>query len=124
MIGKIKKMNVRFSFSPMFFENGFSNDQLYNMRRRVAVMFQDAGYGDFHETPDGLFRNEHIEPEVDGYGEFNNNGVNRWELIMIYHVDPFEIGNFMELITVRIPELRAAIRDVFDANALVDIYYD
>ena len=98
-------------------EHDIDNDTLYQIRKCVAEMFRDSGFGDVIEDVNDTFRNEHITPNVVAFiGEdhremfigflFNLDEILHGELpdLLIRGI-PF----FVNMITHRFPDVRTHV---------------
>ena len=79
---------------------GLSNNELYMLRREVATIMFECGFGDIIDLPGNTFRNTHATPIRDTYNDLR-------ESLDIFYNLPFPLthGDIGKLTSYGIPRL-------------------
>lgn len=94
------------------------NHILYELRKNIASMFEDAGLGMIQEREGDKFANDFIQPIIDDYYTDEN------ILVIFYNIPyPFVHGSFSDLLTDYIPHLFERLQHELDLKMDVRIKF-
>lgn len=111
------QIEINFQFSYPDFHR-IENDVLYQLRREVALTFENAEFGRVLEADNDRFTNVFIVPVGDNYFEPDN------DLFITYTLQtPLNNGNLGALLLQSIPELMLRIRAQHNIDTRIRIVY-
>lgn len=87
---------------------GLGNGEVYEIRKRVAHVFERAGFGNVEEVDNGKFTNSYMIPETDEYYQPEN------ELSLFFLLQhPSQHGDIAALLLDHIPVFIDQLRDEY-----------